>query len=170
LLFLCRKIPPAVIDQEKFEDLLPVAYQWAKQQEEFVLAHGNPLSPRHIADAQLAGVQDCARVRVLVVDRIPLPEDPQLAEGSRRIGIITEDTRCMGFGHALIIRVDAWNDRELILHNFVHIAQCERSGGLEQWCRQYLGDRTSCPRFTIGSLEAEARRIAREICTADVAA
>jgi hypothetical protein len=154
-----------VIDQETFEQLLPVAYQWARLQEEFVLTHGNPLSSQHIADARLAGVQDCARVRVLVVDRMPLPEDPTLAAASRRIGIITEDTRCMGFGHALIIRVDAWNDRELILHNFVHIAQCERSGGLEEWCRQYLSDRMSCPKFTIGSLEEEARRIAREICT-----
>ena len=121
-------------------------------------------------DAELAGVRDRAAVRVLVVDRIPLPENPELAEASRRIGIITEDTRCIGFGRALIIRVDAWNDRELILHNFVHIAQCERYGGLEQWCREYLGNRTSCPRFTVGTLEEEARRFAREICTTDAAA
>jgi len=121
-------------------------------------------------DAELAGVRDRAAVRVLVVDRIPLPENPELAEASRRIGIITEDTRCIGFGRALIIRVDAWNDRELILHNLVHIAQSQRSGGLEQWVRQYLGDRANCPNFTIGSLEEEARRIAREICTTGVAA
>ena len=117
-----------------------------------------------MADAALSGVTNPARIRVLVVDRIPLPDDPDLAEASKRIGIVTDDTRCMGFGYALIVRVDAWNDRELILHNFVHIAQCERYGGLEQWCREYLGNRTSCPRFTVGTLEEEARRTAREIC------
>jgi hypothetical protein len=154
----------AAVDQETFKELLPRAVEWAKKQEAFVLARGNPLSPRHMADARLAGVQDCTRVRVLVVDRIPLPDDPALAEAARRIGIITEETRGMGFGYALIIRVDDWNDRELILHNLVHIAQCERSGGLEQWVRQYLGDRSNCPNFTIGSLEEEARRTAREIC------
>ena len=159
----------AAVDQETFEELLPVAYQWAKAQEEFALARGIPLGPRQTHDAQLAGVQDCARVRVLVVDRIPPPEDPELAQAARRIGIITEDTRCMGFGHVLIIRVDAWNDRELILHNLVHIAQCERSGGLEEWVRRYLGDRTSCPDFSVGLLESEARRIAREICAAHAA-
>jgi hypothetical protein len=159
-----------VIDEQKFESLLPLAFQWAREQEEFVLAHGNPLSPRLVADAQIAGVRDCSRVRVLVVDRIPLPEDPDLAEASRRIGIITEETRCVGFGYALIIRVDTWSDRELVLHNLVHIAQCERAGGLEQWCRQYLGDRNSCAKFTVGSLEDEARRIAREICTTSAAA
>jgi hypothetical protein len=162
--------PATVIDPQIFERLLPLASQWAKEQEKYVLSHGNPLSPRHAADARLAGVRDCERVRVLVVDRIPLPEEPGLAEASRRIGIITEDTRCIGFGYALIIRVDAWNDRELILHNLVHIAQCERTGGLEEWCRQYLGNRNSCAKFTVGSLEDEARRIAREICTASVAA
>lgn len=153
-----------MVDQETFEQLLPLAYQWAKAQEEFVLARGNPLGTRHAHDASLVGVQDSARVRVLVVDRIPLPENPELAEASKRVGIITEDTRCAGFGHALIIRGDAWNDRELILHNLVHIAQCERCGGLEQWVRQYLRDRTNCPNFTIGSLEEEARRVAHEIC------
>jgi hypothetical protein len=159
---------PAV-DQETFEQLLPRAYEWAKKQEEFVLARGHALGPTHAWDAHLAGVRDCARVRVLVVDRIPLPDDPDLARASKTLGIINENTRCVGFGHALIVRGDAWSDRELILHNLVHIAQCERSGGLEQWCRQYLGDRSTCPNFTLGSLEEEARRIAREICAADAA-
>ena len=158
-----------MVNHETFEHLLPLAYEWAKQQEEFILAHGHPLGPTHAWDAHLAGVRDCARIRVLVVDRIPLPENPKLAEQARRSGIITEGTRCMGFGHALIVRGDAWNDRELIVHNLVHIAQCERSGGLEEWVRLYLGDRTSCPDFTHGLLESEARRIAREICAANAA-
>lgn len=156
-----------MIDQETFENLLPVAYQWAKAQEEVVLAHGIPLSPQHLADARLAGVRDCERIRVLIVDRIPLPESGELAEAARRARIITEDTRCVGFGHAILIRAEAWGDRELLLHNLVHVAQCERSGGLEQWIRQYLVDRQTSPSFTVGSLEEEARRTAREICAAE---
>jgi len=143
---------------------LPVAYEWARAQEDFVLARGVPLNARYTADAVRAGVQDCSRVRLLVVDRIPLPTHPDLAEAARRSGIVTEDTRCIGFGHALIVRVDAWGDRELIVHNLVHIAQCERSGGLEKWVSHYLCDRQSCPDFTVGALEQEARRIAYEIC------
>jgi hypothetical protein len=157
-----------VIDQKAFQDLSPLAYQWAKAQEDFVLARGAPLSPRLTADARRAGVQDCSRVRVLVVERIPLPDHPELAEAARRTGIITHDTRCIGFGHALIIRADSWGDRELILHNLVHIAQYERSGGLEQWVQQYLSDRQTCDAFTIGSLEEEARGLAREIVSSSV--
>ena len=158
-----------MIDKETFEQLLPLAYQWAKAQEEFVLAHGTPLSSQHMADARLAGVRDVERVRVLVVDRIPLPEGGELADAARRTRIITADTRCVGVGHAIIIRAEAWGDRELLLHNLVHVAQCERSGGLEQWIRDYLLDRHTSPTFTVGSLEDEARRIAREICAADAA-
>jgi hypothetical protein len=157
-----------MIDQATFDQLLPFAYQWAKAQEDYVFAHGTPLSPQHLADARLAGVRDCERVRVLVVDRMPVPEG-ELAEAARRTRIVTEDARCIGLGHAIIIRAEAWGDRELLLHNFVHIAQCERSGGLEPWVRQYLVDRQNSPSFGICSLEEEARRIAREICAADAA-
>jgi hypothetical protein len=153
-----------MIDQQTFEHLVPLAYQWAKTQEEFVLTHGTSLNSQHMADARLAGVRDCERIRVLVVDRMPLPESGELAEAARRARIITEDTRCVGFGHAIIMRADAWGDRELLLHNLVHIAQCERSGGLEPWIGEYLSDRQNCATFTIGSFEEEARRIAREIC------
>jgi hypothetical protein len=58
----------------------------------------------------------------------------------------------------------------LILHNLFHIAQCERAGGLEQWVRRYLTDRTSCADFTIGSIEEEARGLARGLCSEHVAA
>ncbi len=159
-----------MVDQETFENLLPLAYQWAKTQEDSALLRGVPLGPRQIADAKRAGVNDVSSIRVLVVDRIAAPDNAELAEIARRMGIITEDTRCIGFGHVLIVRADAWNDRELILHNLVHIAQCERAGGLEKWCRDYLGDRTNCPKFTVGSLEEEARRLAREICSVNAAA
>jgi hypothetical protein len=158
-----------MIDQATFDQLLPFAYQWAKAQEDYILAHGTPLSPQHMADAHLAGVRDCERIRILVVDRIPLPEGGELAEAARRTRIITEDTRCVGFGHAIMIRAEAWGDRELLLHNLVHIAQCERSGGLEPWVKQYLVDHQSSASFAICSLEEEARRIAREICAADAA-
>ena len=171
LFYRCFAEPPApnVTDQDSFESLLPLAYQWAKTQEEFVLAHGAPLSPQSMADARRAGVADCARIRVLVVDRIPLPESGALAEAAQRTRIITPDTRCVGLGHAIMIRAEAWGDRELLVHNLVHIAQCERSGGLEQWVQEYLLDRKHSASFTLGILEEEARRIAREICAADPA-
>jgi hypothetical protein len=156
-----------MIDQEKFDRLAPLAYQWAKQQEAYVLKHGAPLAAPQIADARLAGVADPARVRVLVVDRIPLPDDPELAEAARRAQIITDASRGVAIGYGIIIRADSWQNRELLLHQLVHVAQCERSGGLEAFVAEYLGDRRSSPDFSVGSLEEEARGLAREICASE---
>lgn len=153
-----------MIDRETVEHLLPLAYQWAKAQEEFILARGASLDSGQIADSRRVGVQDCTRVKILVVDKIPLPDDEQLAEAARRTHIITDASRGVAIGHGIIIRADRWGDRELLLHQLVHVAQCERSGGLEPFVRDYLRDRQTCANFTIGSLEDEARRIAREIC------
>jgi hypothetical protein len=155
-----------MVDQETFEQLLPLAYQWAKTQEQIILARGVPLTPEHAADARRAGVQDCSRVRVLVVDRLPLPDDQRLAAVARRSNIITAASRGAGIGHGIIIRADCWGDRELLVHQLVHVAQCERSGGLEPFVEHYLRERLTCAHFTIGPLEDEARRIAREIVRA----
>ena len=156
-----------IIDQETFERLLPAAYDWAKTQEDFVLARGVVLTTRQANDARRAGIKDCSRVRVLVVDRIPLPENPELAEAARFTQIISDDSHGVALGHAVIIRADRWGDRELLVHNFVHVAQCERSGGLQAWVRKYLGDRRGCAQVTMGELEDEAQKVAREICSGD---
>jgi hypothetical protein len=54
-----------------------------------------------------------------------------------------------------------------MVHQLVHIAQCERAGGLAPFVQQYLSDRQESQEFSAGSFEEEARRLAREICAAD---
>jgi hypothetical protein len=159
-----------MIDQETFQYLLPLACQWGKDQEQFILARGAPLGPGHSADAHRVGVQDVSRVRVLVVDRIPLPDHKELAEAARRGDIITEASRAVTIGHGIIVRADCWGDRELIVHQLAHVMQCERCGGIEPYLQGYLSDRQTCANFTIGSFEEEARRIARETCAAEMVA
>jgi hypothetical protein len=155
-----------MIDQKDFERLAPLAYPWAKSQEAYILKHGVPLAPDQAADARRAGVKDHARVRVLVVDRIPLPDDKELANAAGRAHIITESSRAVAIGHGIIIRADSWQNRELLVHQLVHVAQCERSGGLETFVTEYLLDRRGSRDFSLGPLEDEARSLAHEICAA----
>lgn len=154
-----------MIDQKEFDRLAPLAAQWAKSQEKFILRHGVPLTADQIADARKAGVKDVVRVRILVVNRIPLPDDKELAQAARHALIITDASRGVAIGYGIIIRADSWRDRELLLHQLVHVAQCERSGGLEKFVNEYLLDRRNGSRnFGLGSLEDEARGLARELC------
>ncbi|HSV63207.1 MAG TPA: hypothetical protein VLH83_07650 [Chthoniobacterales bacterium] len=156
-----------MIDQQEFERLARLAGQWAKAQERYILDHGVSLTDDQTADARQAGVKDPARVRVLVVSRIPLPDDKELAEAARRAQIITDASRGVAIGYGIIIRADSWRDRELLLHQLVHVAQCERSGGLENFVNEYLMDRrSSSQNFSLGSLEDEARGLARELAGA----
>src|SRR5437588_9889147 len=156
-----------MIDQEKFDRLAPLACQWAKGQEAFILKHGAPLTAGQIADAKRVGVQDWARVRVLVVDRIPLPDDEELADAAQRAQIITSACRGVAIGHGIIIRADSGQNRELVLHQLVHVAQCERSGGIESFLVEYLCDRRTCRGFIVGSLQDETPGPAPEIFAAD---
>ena len=154
-----------MIDPKEFDRLTSIAGRWAKSQEAYILQHGAPLTADQMADARQAGVKDPARVRVLVVNRIPLPDNRELAEAARQAQIITDASRGVAIGYGIIIRADSWRNRELLLHQLVHVAQCERSGGLEKFVSEYLDDRrTGSQNFSLGSLEDEARGRAREIC------
>ena len=153
-----------MIDQKDFDRLTPLATAWAQRQEAYILEHGVRLNPRQTADARRAGVRDPGRVRVLVVDRIPLPDDKELAEAAQHSQILTDCSRGIAIGHGIIIRADSWPNRELLLHQLVHVAQCERCGGLESFVGEYLQDRRNSRDFSLGSFEDEARNFAREIC------
>jgi len=156
-----------MIDQEEFDRLAPLAAQWARVQEKYILQHGVPLTAAQVADARRAGVKEPGRVRVLVVDRIPLPESKELAIAAQNAQIITEASRGVAIGYGIIIRADSWKNRELLLHQLVHVAQCERSGGLKSFVHEYLLDRRSSRNFSLGSLENEARGLAQEICAGE---
>ena len=156
-----------MIDVKHFERLASMAGEWAQNQEAYILKHGVPLTKDQVADARRVGVRDPGRVRVLVVDRIPLPADRELAEAARRAQIITDASRAVAIGYGIIVRADSWQNRELLLHQLVHVAQCERSGGLEPFVSEYLMDRRSSRDFSLGSLEDEARGLARKICAGE---
>jgi hypothetical protein len=153
-----------MIEQKTFDRLAPLAFAWAARQEAYILQHGVPLNSAQTADARRAGVRDPGRVRVLVVDRIPLPDETELADAARHAQIITDSSRGVAIGHGIIIRADSWRNRELLLHQLVHVAQCERSGSLESFVAEYLTDRRNSKNFSVGSLEEEARSFAHELC------
>ena len=154
-------------DLEAVRRLVPLARHWALAQEEFILRLGAPLVGHQISDAERAGVKDTGRVRVLPVDRIPMPAELELAEAAMRAQIISEISPAVTVGYGIMLRADRWRDRELLLHQLVHVAQCERCGGLAFFVEEYLTDRSTCADFTVGSLEDEARNLAREICASD---
>jgi hypothetical protein len=65
-----------VITPEIVEQYFPKALQWATEMERAILGQGQQLSPQNRKDAEAIGVQRGGDVRILVLDGIPLPNDP----------------------------------------------------------------------------------------------
>jgi hypothetical protein len=147
----------------QFETLLPHAVEWAAAQEQRVLREGVPLSPAELADAKAAGVREPERIRLLRVESVPVPADPQLRAAAETVHFLTPETRGLTLQYGVFVRWDCWQDRHLLAHEFVHTAQYERLGGLLPFLRQYLHE---C--LTIGyanaPMELEASAMAARIC------
>ena len=144
----------------RFDTLLPLAVQWATEQEQRILREGVPLSEREIADAKAVGVREPQRVRLLQVAKIPRPSDPQLAAAADAIQFLSPATRGLTLNYGIFIQSDCWRERLLVIHELVHTAQYEQLGGILPFLRKYLFE---C--ITIGYPEAPMEKEAMEMAT-----
>lgn len=149
----------------QFAMLLPLAAEWAVEQEQWILREGVPLLEDEIVDAKGVGVREPERVRLLQVPLIPTPAHPKLRAAAAAIDFLTPATRGLTLQYGIFVRSDCWRDRFLIAHELVHTAQYERLGGIVPFLRKYLFE---C--VTIGypqaPMEQEAIRVAAQACGA----
>lgn len=153
-----------MFDLNQLVTLIPKAVLWVTEQEQRILMYGTPLSAAQIADAKIIPVKYPERVRLLRVNQIPLPEDPESKSAAQILKVITPDTMGLTLQYGIFIRDDFWDNRAIIVHELVHTAQYERLGGRQQFLKQYL---TECIRFGYPNtpLEQEAIDKVRLICT-----
>ncbi len=152
-----------MITQKKFKVLLPIASEWAAEQEDIIIRYGAPLSPVQTADAVKIGVDHPEKVRLLKVTRIPVPVHRPLCTAADAIQLISPLTAGLTLRYGIFIRADCWNDRQLVCHELVHTSQYERLGGLQQFLERYLHE---C--ITIGypaaPMEQEAVTTTAKLC------
>jgi hypothetical protein len=122
----------------QFEILLPLAVAWAAEQEDKILSEGLPLLEPERADAGAIGVKEPERVRLLPVETIPRPSQPQLRAACDSIDFLTPATRGLTLRYGIFVRSDCWRDRSLIIHELVHTAQYERLEGIHAFLERYL--------------------------------
>lgn len=127
-----------MITQEQFKVLLHLATAWAEEQECVILRDGIPLNKLQMTDAQISGINQPEKVRLLNVAVIPLPDDPLLEAAAQSIQLITPRTIGLTLRYGIFVRSDFWGDRGLIVHELVHTSQYERLGGFVPFLRQYL--------------------------------
>ncbi len=123
---------------QEFSQLLPLAVAWAKQQESYILQNGILLTPSQLSDARLVSVINPEKVRLLNINQIPLPDEPSLRTVAQVTGLITEDTIGLTLRYGVFIRKDFWNNRKIVVHELVHVAQYERLGSIDKFLQKYL--------------------------------
>jgi len=148
----------------QLEELLPLAAQWAAEQQQRVLCQGVPLTQEELADAKTIGVQNPERVRLLRIDAIPVPAHPMLREASASINFLTAAPRGLALGLGIFIRSDCWRDRSLIAHELVHTAQYQRLGGVIPFLQSYIFQCATVG-YSNAPLEVEAINTAARICS-----
>ncbi len=143
--------------------VLPMACAWAEEQEAVILRDGVALTASQIADARHIGIAHPERVRLRVVEEIPLPLHPLLREAAEITGLISPCTAGLTLRYGIFIRSESC-ERRLVVHELAHTAQYERLGGFQPFLEQYLYECIIPPGYPFGLLEQEAKRIERETC------
>jgi hypothetical protein len=153
-----------MISPAQFEEIFPLACQWAEEQERTILQRGAPLSESQRADARRVGVTGFEEVRLLQVTTIRPPEHPVLKAFAEATRLISAGTAGLTLRYVIFIRSDQWSNRALVVHELAHVAQYERFGGIAEFLRPYLAECLFPPGYPNGPLEQEAHRFADEIC------
>ena len=134
---------------------LPIACAWIERQQRIVLAQGLPLSDSECGDARTIGVRAPERVRLLEVERIPLPAGRFIRAIARATGLLASEAAGLTAGHGILVHARHWRERALVAHELVHVMQYERLGGVRPFLRAYVYE---CLRFGYAAapLELEA--------------
>ena len=147
----------------QLEELLPLAVQWAADQERRVLCEGVCLSQIEMADAKAIGVRSPERVRLLRVEAVPVPVHPMLRDAAASINFLTASPRGLALANGIFVRADHWRERELIAHELVHTAQYQRLGGILPFLQTYIYQCATVG-YPNAPLELEAVAIADRVC------
>lgn len=126
--------PPAKVTQE-IERYLPRLLGWYAKAEVELLPQGRPLKAAELAIARVLNIHQPDKVRIVVQESFPLPDDAELRREAEASGMGSEDARTMGY--AILLKPYLHEDPAVIAHELVHIAQHDRLGR-EAFLRRYL--------------------------------
>src|ERR1700733_1192532 len=118
--------------------MLPLASQWVESKEKTILEHGQPLSNELQVFASNIGIKHPERVRILVVDKIPLPEHPMLQQACKETDFLSNNTIGLTLSYGIFLRKDYVSELRIYKHELGHVLQYEQLGGIRQFLEKYL--------------------------------
>lgn len=120
--------------------VVPLVAWWAGRTTLGARTAGRPLTPIETALARRLGVADPASVRVVVTPALPLPGPRWAHQLASRLGFPAIESIGLCLGHAIFVQSNWARHPEVLAHELVHTAQCERLGGLRPFLHRYLAE------------------------------
>jgi len=117
--------------------VLPAAIAWVEQQENEIITQGKPLSESEHRIARNVGVTYPERIRILFVERLPLPDDLQLRQIALNAGLLGPNMIGLTLGHGIYI-CSRHNSTRLLSHECRHVYQYEQAGSIAAYIPKYL--------------------------------
>lgn len=139
------------------EGISPVMARWAEVQEKRVLREGEPLGEEMLDFANGLGIHEAENVRVMEVERIPLPVPRWLLGAARRMRLPVFEPCGMALGRGIYLLP---GQQRSLPHELVHVMQYQREGGILPFMKRYVRE---CLEFGYANaaLEVEADRESR---------
>jgi hypothetical protein len=136
----------------------PATARWAQDQERRILAEGKPLEGEALEFARTLEIEEPEGVRVLEVDRVPMPVPQPVVRLAQKWGLPVVNPAGMTLGRGIYILPGYdW----VVPHELVHVAQYQRLGGIEPFMKVYIRECLVHGYFD-APLEVEARERSAE--------
>lgn len=124
-------------DFDSYLHLLPMAIHWLLSVENNALENGRALTENEIKDAYSVGVKAPEKIRLLFVDELTVPEDPELRRAGDEIGLLDEATIGRTVRYGIEIKQGA-DSRWLLRHEFRHVYQFESADSFDAFILSYI--------------------------------
>ena len=118
-------------------DLLRRIILWAQAQAVAGAATGSLLDEAGQALARKVGVVAPEQVRVVMVDQLPMPEDPVILQANRMEKLMDPRMDGLTLDHTLFLR-QACICPSLMAHELRHVQQVEQAGSLGAFLVEYM--------------------------------
>lgn len=117
--------------------LLGPAITWAEEQSQRVQQEGEQLDAPGLVLAKKVGVESTDRIRIQLVNALPLPEDPALRRAALETGLLGPEMIGLTLGHSIFI-VRGHMGPRLLSHECRHVYQYEMYGSIAAFLPTYL--------------------------------
>jgi hypothetical protein len=151
--------PPHEVKRQQ-DRLTPLALRWINETEVELSQQGRSLTNEEITIAQAVGVKAPERVRLIILESFPLPDNETLRADAMRYGLGSSSEGGRTMGYLIMLKEKYAQQHWILAHELTHVAQQEQMGR-EAFLRRYIAEQELMG-YRRAPLELEANRRALE--------